>query len=136
MIQTENKLPCAYLGSKAEESIALKSANTMYNHPNPDSKMNYWNFGVCATLPLLWSHLLHTTHTIDDSIYKTGKKALNNNNKIHQYGMVSHKVKKKKKNMVEQGNQRLNKFKKHNFIKKRPKGARLQSTPWLYKRDT
>ena len=28
MIQTENKLPCAYLGSKAEELIALKSANT------------------------------------------------------------------------------------------------------------
>ena len=36
-------------------------------------------------------------HTIDDSIYKTGKKALNNNNKIHQYGMVRNKVKKKKK---------------------------------------
>ena len=40
MIQTEKKLPCAYLGSKAEELIALKSANTMYNHPNPDSQMN------------------------------------------------------------------------------------------------
>ena len=81
MIQTEKKLPCAYLGSKAEELIALKSANTMYNHPNPDSQMNCWNFGVCATLPLLRSYLLHTTHTIDDRIYKTGKKALNNNNK-------------------------------------------------------
>ena len=110
MIQTENKLPCVYLGSKAEELVALKSANTMYNHPNPDSQMNCWNFGVCASLPLLWSYLLHTMHTIDDSIYKTGKKALNNNNKIHQYGMVRNKVKKKKK-MFEQGNQRLNKFK-------------------------
>ena len=105
------KLPCAYLGSKAEELIALKSANTMYNHPNPDSQMNCWNLGVFATLPLLWSYLLHTTHTIDDRIYKTGKKALNNNNNKNPPIWNGQPQGKKKKPMVEQGNQRLNKFK-------------------------